>query len=592
MNTLRFVYDANGGSGAAGASEAGFPNASSYPVSRSQVIQGGSPTRAAYTFLGWSTNSAATNPSYQNGSSYSYVFQAANQTQTVTFFAVWRHNTAYGYFNANGGSGAPGAISHWEGYNVTIPETVPTRPGYTFLGWSKSETATTADFLPGVEYGYPLYTTTTLYAVWAIARASITTVTDAEIEGTTTITIQNDGGFTLKAKFVLGSAESGLINVTGTTLQYTVPASWYAQTPTSVTAVASVYLYSYNGDTLVGTDTATFTVTVPDRIIPSFGTLTASKVNDNTTVNAWDIWLQSYTKARISAAGCAAGAGSTIASYTIAGEQLQYNVLSNDTGAEATSGVLPVSGQLTFTATITDARGRRAEQSVTITVLPYAAPNIVTLTAYRSDASGNPDDVTGAYFRAVAVYTWSQVGGNTLTSSISHKQHDASAWTTDVTGIASGMLTSPILITIDAAYDVRAQIRDALNNSSEYIVTIQSVLGFSLGLKNDRGRFGGVCYRPGLQIDWDIHHVYKTGASYADTGISSTLSDALTDIHTAILAAADGFGTMAQTIDNVLYGVMYVKSGTSYAAHVISPTDGLSADIMHDGTCNVRIIDT
>lgn len=590
MNTLRFVYNANGGSGAAGASEAGFPNASSYPVSRSQVIQGGSPTRAAYTFLGWSTNSAATNPSYQNGSSYSYVFQAANQTQTVTFFAVWRHNTAYVYFNANGGSGAPATVSHWQGYSVEIPDTVPVRDGYNFLGWSQDQTATTADYLPGVTY--PLYNTVTLYAVWEIARASITSVTDAEIEGTTTVTIRNDGGFSLKAKFVLGSAESGLISMTGTTLQYTIPASWYAQTPTSVTAVASVYLYSYSGDTLVGTDTKTFTVAVPARIVPTFGTLTASKVNDNATVNAWDVWLQGYTKARISAAGCAAGAGSSITSYAIAGEQLMYNVLSSDTGAEATSGVLPVSGELTFTATITDARGRSAEQSVTITALPYAAPNIVTLTAYRSDASGNPDDVTGAYFRAVAVYTWSQVGDNTLTSSISHKQHDASAWTTDVTGIASGTLTSPILITIDAAYDVRAQIRDALNNSSEYVITIQSVLGFSLGLKNDRGRFGGVVYRPGLQIDWNIHHVYKTGTSYADTGISTALSNALTDIHTAILAAADGFGTMAQTIDSVLYGVMYVKSGISYAAHVISPTDGLSADIMHDGTYNVRITDT
>ena len=92
-------------------------------------------------------------------------------------------NTAYYYFkgapalllftlnyDANGGTGAPAsqtykATSEYEkSHSFTISSQVPTREGYTFLGWSTNPNATTADRQPG---GSIVVTgTTTLYAVW------------------------------------------------------------------------------------------------------------------------------------------------------------------------------------------------------------------------------------------------------------------------------------------------------------------------------------------------------------------------------------------------------------------------------------------
>lgn len=92
-------------------------------------------------------------------------------------------NTAYYYskgapvlltftlnYDANGGTGAPAsqtykATSEYEkSHTFTISSQAPTRDGYTFLGWSTSRSATTANYQPG---GSIVVTgTTTLYAVW------------------------------------------------------------------------------------------------------------------------------------------------------------------------------------------------------------------------------------------------------------------------------------------------------------------------------------------------------------------------------------------------------------------------------------------
>ena len=73
-------------------------------------------------------------------------------------------------YNANGGSGAPSSSTSDGNPNhtFTIDNTRPTRVGYSFLGWSKSSTATTASYQPGGTI--TLDSNTTLYAVWKVAN--------------------------------------------------------------------------------------------------------------------------------------------------------------------------------------------------------------------------------------------------------------------------------------------------------------------------------------------------------------------------------------------------------------------------------------
>lgn len=67
-------------------------------------------------------------------------------------------------FDANGGSGAPEAVTT-AGYKYGISSTnVPTRSGYSFLGWSTNKNATTVEYKAG--QSIRLDKDITLYAVW------------------------------------------------------------------------------------------------------------------------------------------------------------------------------------------------------------------------------------------------------------------------------------------------------------------------------------------------------------------------------------------------------------------------------------------
>lgn len=72
--------------------------------------------------------------------------------------------TCYIDYFSNGGGGAPSRQTCTYGGSITISSVTPTREGYTFLGWSKSKTATTASYFPNETV--TLNTNMNLYALW------------------------------------------------------------------------------------------------------------------------------------------------------------------------------------------------------------------------------------------------------------------------------------------------------------------------------------------------------------------------------------------------------------------------------------------
>lgn len=84
-------------------------------------------------------------------------------TASVTIDPLVSYTITY---DANGGTGAPAAMTKWQGETVTISSTKPTRTNYTFLGWSTSASATVQDdaYDPGDLYSADA--NLTLYAVW------------------------------------------------------------------------------------------------------------------------------------------------------------------------------------------------------------------------------------------------------------------------------------------------------------------------------------------------------------------------------------------------------------------------------------------
>jgi len=163
-NTYKIGYDANGGSEAP--SEQTYTYSDSGTINLSTTI----PTRAGYTFLGWSLSPSATSASYSAGQAWN-----RSNASNYTLYAIWRVNTYKITYNANGGSGAPGQQSYTYASSGTInlSTTIPTRAGYTFLGWSLSPGATSASYSAGQAWNRNNALNYTLYAVWKVSTTTV-----------------------------------------------------------------------------------------------------------------------------------------------------------------------------------------------------------------------------------------------------------------------------------------------------------------------------------------------------------------------------------------------------------------------------------
>lgn len=101
---------------------------------------------------------------------YTYRITATNATETKilvrsSFSVLGSSETSYKVnYNANGGSGAPSAQTKAPDAALILSSKIPTRSGYTFLGWSPNSEATSASYQPGDIYSKNA--SVTLYAIW------------------------------------------------------------------------------------------------------------------------------------------------------------------------------------------------------------------------------------------------------------------------------------------------------------------------------------------------------------------------------------------------------------------------------------------
>lgn len=142
------TYNANGGSG--------VPASQNKIHNSSLTLSTTRPTRTGYTFQGWNTKSDGSGTSYQPGATY-----ASNAA--LTLYAQWKIKTYTVSYDANGGSGVPGAQTKTHGVGLTLSTTKPTRTGYTFQGWATSANGSVS-YASGASY--TSNATITLYAVW------------------------------------------------------------------------------------------------------------------------------------------------------------------------------------------------------------------------------------------------------------------------------------------------------------------------------------------------------------------------------------------------------------------------------------------
>ena len=120
------------------------------------------PIRAGYTFAGWNTYSDGSGTQYGPGD----ILVGLNQDSTL--YAQWTQNQNNLIFDSNTTDDVdnlPENISYIPGETVTVPNQLPTREDYNFVGWNTRLDGTGTSYQPGDSFT-ALESNLTLYAQW------------------------------------------------------------------------------------------------------------------------------------------------------------------------------------------------------------------------------------------------------------------------------------------------------------------------------------------------------------------------------------------------------------------------------------------
>lgn len=285
---------------------------------------------------------------------------------------------------------------------------------------------------------------------------------------------------------------------TGIGADYSTSATW---TPplsllNSVTGADSTTImfraYTFNGGTNIGSSTCTCTVKIPTNIVPTFTSITATPVNP-----FGSLYLQGKSSIKLTINGAKGIYGSTIKTYSISGGDYSYSGDKNT----YTTGVVDKSGDITFTATITDSRGRTASKTVKVTVTAYTLPTL-TFETYRCDSSGTKDIIKGTYIYVKPTFTYCVITGNAIkTKSIKiNNTSKSTAFNSGQGYVFSGYA-------LNTTHEVEVSITDNVGNTVTVIhdIDIGKVILNIPPHKNGVG-WGRYCDKEGeFQIEYDLN---------------------------------------------------------------------------------------
>lgn len=312
-------------------------------------------------------------------------------------------------------------------------------------------------------------------ALTTIPRATTPTLSASSVNMGASITInmpRASSSFDHTLTYKFGSATGTIGSDLGTSKAWEVPLSLASQIPNGTSGSCTITCKTYNGSTLIGTKTVSFTAKVPSSVVPSISALT---VSEGTTGLAAQFGAYIQNKSKLKVTITAAGSySSTIKSYktTIAGKSYTANSF--------TSGVLTSSGTVTISTTVTDSRGRTATKSSTVSVLAYAAPKITKFSASRTNAG-----VQVAMNFAIA----SMGDKNTKSYVLSYKPKTSNTWVQLASGSVYTYNSSQTFaegFSTESSYDLQLVVKDFFGDATAYaeIPTAFTLLDFNASGKS------------------------------------------------------------------------------------------------------------
>lgn len=252
---------------------------------------------------------------------------------------------------------------------------------------------------------------------------------------------------------------------------------------------------TYDGGSVVGSDSTTISMAIPNTVKPSV----SIEIEDTAGYFAtYGAYVQGWSKLKITATPTLAY-DSPINTYEI--------TAMGTTHKESTIATEAVLGYDAVTAKVMDERHNHSDPaSVPIQVLPYTKPS-VTAIAYRCNSSGE-EDPEGAYMRVGFTSTIASLNDrNTAKYTISYGG-------TPITGNGTSFLSDPIACDVSRVWSIEVRVEDDLDSGTKSAVipiafTLMDFYRTGMGVA-----FGKVATRDGFDCAMTA---YFTGDVYIGT---------------------------------------------------------------------------
>ena len=332
-----------------------------------------------------------------------------------------------------------------------------------------------------------------------IARASTLSASDGTLGTETTLTAdRKSSSFTHTLTWECGNYSGTLATKSSATSWSFTPELKLATTaPYGQKVYCSYTLSTYNGSTLVGTNSKSVWFTIPSSVKPS---CTLSLSDSKGYASTYGGYIQGESQLSVTI-NTTQAYGSPISRYSTSANGATYSAESFTTSALKTVGANTVS------ATVTDGRGRSGSISSNITVLAYSRPQITNLKVRRCNANGVEND-RGGYGKISFHCTIMPLSNkNTRSCSVRYRQSGATAWINApaITLSAYDQDCNPPVIQMSDAhsYEVQINLTDAFGTASAVTSISTGYCLYHIPASGKGITFGGIAEGDGFNVKMD-----------------------------------------------------------------------------------------
>ena len=271
-----------------------------------------------------------------------------------------------------------------------------------------------------------------------IPRSSSVSVSPGVIGSSVTINInRQSSGFKHTVRYSWAGKSGTIATNVDTSTSWTIPLDFANDIPNSASGTGTIFVDTYSGNTKTGTQSTTFTASVPVNVKPTFTGVSLSDLNGaaQNLIPSGNTFIQVISNIKVAFNGAVGSYGSSITGYYA--EIVGKNQSTSSNGGSL--GIMNYHGTIKIRARVSDSRGRWSDtKEVSVTVLEYFAPALSFSIARTGSTSSTLTVTRNAKIAPLAV---SGSQKNTMTLTFKVARLGTTSFQAD-TGPATGSWTS------------------------------------------------------------------------------------------------------------------------------------------------------